>query len=339
MGRRHGPREGRAVAPARVQAGAPRRGRRTRGPGRRLARAAPALRRRLPRGVRNLRRGRPEEAAGVQDGRGPGGPGVGRPLDAGDDGHGLPDPRARHPSHGEAGPPRRLGRQERPRSYLAGHVSGPDRLLRTQAMGILRRAVPQGHIRVPLRVGQGSPPQVRGGERGRRALVRALARAERPAWPQRGPLRLPRGRLRGGTEAARAGRPRRVAAPRPGPVRRAGARRPHEPGDSRRRLRGGPLARDAAELRPRDNRFRTRRARRRRVRRLRGSRDPGRGGRGGWRPGRHELPDPQLPRLPVGRRRGGVDEPGRRAGLAVWRVLRLHAPTRPGCAGTETGWR
>ncbi len=53
---------------------------------------------------------------------------------------------------------------------------------------------------------------------------------------------------------------------------------------------------------------------------------PGRGGRGGRRPGRHELPDPQLPRLPVGRRRGGVDEPGRRAGLAVRRVLRLHAP-------------
>src|SRR5215217_8166438 len=102
---------------------------------------------------------------------------------------------------------------------------------------------------------------------------------------------------------------------------------------------------DARRLRRPDRRGRAGRAGRGRLRRLRGVRHPGPGAGRPRRPGRHQLPDPQLPGLPLWGERRRADHSGHAAGVAVRgrpdpRPGR-HRPAgrRPGPGGDPVGRR
>ena len=157
-----------------------------------------------------------------------------------------------------------------------------------------------------------------------RALA-ALARAARPAGPQRRAPRRSRDRLAGGATAARRGRAARER--RDPVVILLGGGVLVDPTNAELADAYGVStdAGGALGLRRGHRRRRAGRTGRRRVRLLRGPRHAGGRARVDRRPGRRQLADPQLPRLRARDQRGGARPARLPAGLDLRRTLPPHA--------------
>ena len=165
---------------------------------------------------------------------------------------------------------------------------------------------------------------------------RAHPRPPRRLRPQPHPDRLLPGRLGGRPPHAGGPRPRRPRAAGARPrVHRAthDAREPHRHRD-RGRLRADDPAVGRPRLRRRDHRRRPGGSGRRGLRRLGGPVHPRGRAPGRRRAGRHELADPQLPRVLARHQRGPPRLPGLPAGLVLRRRVHLHARGRSASRST-----
>ncbi len=221
----------------------------------------------------------------------------------------------------------------------AGHGQGQVRRLPADAPRRPRRGVPQRDHRPALRLGLDGPRP--GGRLGQDRLAgprRAHPGDPRLPRPDGHAERLLRARLRRrplrpGHVGGRAGVPAGLRAQPAG-----------DPRDQRPRRRDRALRR-AHRARPRPRRRRRRRRRRagrsrgRGVRRLRGALDGDPRGRGDRRPGRHQLDDPQLPRLPARHLRHAAGPAGPQPGAALRRAVLHRAGRRRAAARASTATR
>ena len=195
----------------------------------------------------------------------------------------------------------------------------------TKPTGPARRGVPRRGDRAARRLGVDHHPHGRGGAGGRapmraggpaRSATSSTGSASRPACTR--PTRRPVGRssTRPGAGAAL-------------PVVRLLGRTVLADPSNLDVARAFGVVNDARRgVRPRGRRRRSRRARRRGVRRLGGSAHRRAGGRGLRRAGRHELDDPQLPRLPGRDHRAAARAAGHPPGPVVRRGARHGPPGR-----------